>query len=477
MKLIGTRDDSQSVNFSEALLSPSANFGGLFAPKNLPKFEPDFFLKAKNLSYTEIALKVIESFEFDVDMQTFKKALKSYESFDDPSCPINIKKLNKNLYLNELFHGPTRAFKDMALQPFGVLIDELAEKRDEKYLIICATSGDTGPATLDSFKNSKNVKVVCLYPEGGTSEVQRLQMTNITASNLKSMAIKGNFDDAQKALKTLLADDEFKNELNKNGLKLSAANSVNFGRILFQIIYHIYSYIYLLKEGKLKENESFDIVVPSGNFGNALGAYYAKKMGANIGIIGIVSNSNNVLTTLFNEGIYDIRDKDLVKTMSPAMDILVSSNVERLLYHEFGDVKTKELMQNLTTNGFYKIPKISGFEAKFCTDEECSGFIKKAAEDATLIDPHTATTFKFTPTLKPTVLISTAQWVKFTPSMIKAIKDSETKNEKEQMEQLAKEFKESIPTQISDLFKTDQTQKDVLETSQIKESILKWISK
>ncbi|CZE47242.1 threonine synthase [Campylobacter geochelonis] len=477
MKLVGTRDKSQKVTLSEALLNPSANFGGLFAPLKLPKFDKNFFHKAKDFSYEEVAMEVIRSFDFDVKDDIFKNALKTYAKFDDKKCPLHIEKLDKHLYINELYHGPTRAFKDMALQPFGSIIDGLAKKDGKKYLIMCATSGDTGPATLEAFSGSENVKVVCLYPDDGTSEVQRLQMVNAKASNLKVIGIKGNFDDAQRALKSLLSDKEFKDELAKNELSLSAANSVNFGRILFQIIYHFYAYIWLLKKGALKDDEKFDIIVPSGNFGNALGAYYAKKMGAKIGSIKIASNQNNVLTELFNYGVYDINDKSLVKTMSPAMDILVSSNVERLLFDKFGDVKTRELMLDLSRAKCYEISKIRGFKAKYCTDEECAKFIKKLAKNGKLIDPHTATCFKFANTKKPTMITSTAHWVKFTPSMIKAIKNEKIYDEKAQMLALANEFNETIPDEILSLFDAKAVHTSVVGQDKIKETIIEWIKK
>ena len=477
MNLTSTRDKTQSVALSYALLNPSANFGGLFVPENFPKFDDEFFKKAIHLSYKELALEIINSFDFDIDEEIFKLALSSYDKFDDKNIPLKIEKISENLYINELYHGPTRAFKDMALQPFGIIIDELAKKDNKNYLIICATSGDTGPATLKAFENSKNVKVVCLYPYEGTSEVQRLQMVTSNDRNLKVIGIKGNFDDAQKALKTLLGDDDFKNTLKKENLFLSAANSVNFGRILFQIIYHFYAYVNFLKNGILKDNETFDIIVPSGNFGNALGAYYAKKMGAKIDVIKIASNQNNVLTNLFNDGIYDIKNKSLIKTISPAMDILVSSNVERLLFDKFGDVKTKELMQNLRDNKNYKIPKIEGFEAKFCTDKECINFIKEISENGKLIDPHTATCFKFTPVKKPTVITSTAHWVKFTPSMIKAIKNGEVKNEKNDMLNLTKEFNDKVPNEILSLFSNEEKHKTIVEKEEIKNTIIEWIKK
>ncbi|ASM38393.1 MAG: threonine synthase [Campylobacter sputorum] len=472
-------DEAQCCKFSDALLSPSSVYGGLFAPKDLPKISSKFFKKER--SYEEFALKVIEKFSFDLDINSFKKAIKRYRNFDDENSPIKIKKISKNLYINELFHGPTRAFKDMALQPFGKILDELAKDRFEKYLIMCATSGDTGPATLNTFEKSKNVKVVCLYPIDGTSEVQRLQMVTSKGKNLKVIGIKGNFDDAQRALKTLLNDEDFKEQLLKENLNLSAANSVNFGRILFQILYHLYVYAYLLFSKKIKDDESIDIIVPSGNFGNALGAYYAKKMGAKIGMIKIASNSNNILTEFFNTGVYDLRNKKLIKTMSPAMDILISSNVERLLFDKFGSVRTKELMDSLNKNKFYELSKDelkelqNDFMADFCTDEECAKFIKECAKDSNLIDPHTATCFKMVQKDKIGVITSTAQWVKFTPSMIKAIKNENIIDEKKQMIKLAKEFDAKIPKSILTLFDDKINHSDVVDQSEIKNTIIKWI--
>ncbi|ASM36703.1 threonine synthase [Campylobacter sputorum] len=472
-------DEAQCCKFSDALLSPSSVYGGLFAPKDLPKISSKFFKKER--SYEEFALKVIEKFSFDLDINSFKKAIKRYRNFDDENLPIKIKKISKNLYINELFHGPTRAFKDMALQPFGKILDELAKDRFEKYLIMCATSGDTGPATLNTFEKSKNVKVVCLYPIDGTSEVQRLQMVTSKGKNLKVIGIKGNFDDAQRALKTLLNDEDFKEQLLKENLNLSAANSVNFGRILFQILYHLYVYASLLFSKKIKDDESIDIIVPSGNFGNALGAYYAKKMGAKIGMIKIASNSNNILTEFFNTGVYDLRSKKLIKTMSPAMDILISSNVERLLFDKFGAVRTKELMDSLNKNKFYELSKDelkelqNDFMADFCTDEECAKFIKECAKDSSLIDPHTVTCFKMVQKDKISVITSTAQWVKFTPSMIKAIKNENIIDEKKQMIKLAKEFDAKIPKSILTLFDDKINHSDVVDQSEIKNTIIKWI--
>lgn len=469
------QNDKIKVKFSQALLNPAAKYGGLYAPELLPSLDEKFFKKYEFKNYNKIAKKIIKKFKFDVSQNIFDKAFSKYSKFDSKE-PVVIKKIDQNLYINELWHGPTRAFKDMALQPFGSILEGLAKKEDKNYLIICATSGDTGPATLESFSQAKGIKVVCLFPKSGVSDTQRLQMVNAKGKNLKVIGVNGNFDDTQKALKELLNDDEFKSELAKENLYLSAANSVNFGRILFQIIYHIYACI------KVTGNKiPLNIIVPSGNFGNALGAYYAKKMGANIYKIKIVSNENNILTELFKTGIYDLRNKHLIQTISPAMDILVSSNVERLLFDKFGGVRTKELMDSLSANGFYELSDKElkelqiDFEAEFCTDNECENFIKEYAKKGILVDPHTATCFKLVDGTRTEIITSTAQWVKFTPSMIKAIKDQPTQNELADMKALSDEFKTTIPSRILELFSQEEIHEDLADKSQIKEKILHWI--
>lgn len=482
MKLVQTRanpnEKIKKVKFSEAILSPSSKHGGLYAPHKFPYIPKMLWTELAELSYEKFALEIIKLFKFDIKTKVFKDAIKRYQNFDDPKNPVIIKKLKKKLYINELYHGPTRAFKDMALQPFGEILSSLAKKNGQKYLIMCATSGDTGPATLQTFANDKNIKVVCLYPENGTSEVQRLQMVCIKGENLKSIGIKGNFDDAQNTLKALLNSDEFKAELEKNNLNLSAANSVNFGRILFQIIYHAYAYAKLLKDGAI--DDGMDIIIPSGNFGNALGAYYAKKMGANIKTIKIVSNQNNILTEFFNTGIYDLRDKKLVKTISPAMDILISSNIERLLFDKFGAVRTKELMQNLKENRYYELTKDelkelkTDFEADFCKDRKCESIIKKWAKKGVAIDPHTATCFKMVKKDRVNIITSTADWVKFTPSMLKAC-EIEYETEQEGMAKFAKKIDQNVCKSISELFNAKILHTDISDIDNIQDTILNWI--
>ena len=351
MNFIQTRgcdkNKPQTVTFSEAILSPIASFGGLYVPEELPELGEAFLTKHINSSYKELASDMLSKFEIDIEQSVIDEALSLYDKFDDSTNPVPVVKVKDNLYVSELYHGPTRAFKDMALQPFGKILSSVAQKRDENYLILAATSGDTGPAALETFKNQKNIQVVCMYPANGTSDVQRLQMVTEDADNLKVIGIKGNFDDAQSALKNLLASDSFKSTLTKKHISLSAANSVNFGRIIFQIVYHIHNYLELVRQGAITIGEKVYLNVPSGNFGNVLGGFYAQEMGLPVEKLVISSNENNILTRLIQTGIYDIRDGDLKLTTSPAMDILKSSNVERVLYSLYGADRTRELMQDL----------------------------------------------------------------------------------------------------------------------------------
>ncbi|MBM0637074.1 threonine synthase [Campylobacter sp. VicNov18] len=470
MNLVESTNVNNTASFKQALINPNALEGGLYSPLTLPFFEGE---KYADLSYKDFALKLIESFGFGEE-ELFKKALKSYDNFYDKNSPIALQKIGEKTYLNELWHGPTRAFKDMALQPFGVLLKEFS--KDKNILIICATSGDTGPATLKSFENMKNIKVVCMYPKYGTSRVQELQMRALDKGNLKVFAIDEDFDAAQNTLKQMLASKEFQEEIKTLNYELCAANSVNFGRILFQIIYHYYASLKLYKEFQ----EEVEIIIPSGNFGNALGAFYAKNMGAKISKIKIASNANNILSEFFNQGVYDLRGKILKKTISPAMDILISSNIERLLFAKFKDLRTKELMNLLKNQKYFKLEKEElqslqeDFEADFCEDEECMQFIKQSK---ILIDPHTATCFKMLNKQKPTLITSTAEWTKFTPSMVKALYGRDCKDEKEDLKFIAKEFNAEVKEEILTLFDFTSKEEKVFKANMIKEEILTWMRK
>lgn len=485
MQFVETRGNDgkkpSNVTFSEAILSPSGSFGGLYVPKNLPNIDTNFLTKHQDSSYKELAFDFLKMCEIDIDDETLKQALNRYDLYDDVSNPAPLSKIENDCFVSELYHGPTRAFKDMALQPFGYILSSLATKRDENYLIMAATSGDTGPATLETFKNQPNVKVVCLYPEGGTSDVQRLQMVTEDAKNLHVFGVVGDFDDTQNALKNLLASTEFNQALKDKNIELSAANSVNFGRIIFQIIYHIYSYIELVKDNQIKLGDKIYIVVPSGNFGNALGGYYAKKMGLPIEKILITSNQNNILTDWIRNGSYDLTTRHLIQTISPAMDILKSSNVERILYDKFGDKRTKELMDELASSGKYhltssEIDEIKkDFDASYSSDEECLEVIAQYAKKDYIMDPHTATCIKAYQTLRaknlPTVIYSTAEWTKFSPTVAKAL-DIDAKEDLNALDLISKKTGLKIPNMVIELFDKPIVHNKVIDKNSIKENIL-----
>ncbi len=388
--------------------------------------------------------------------------------------------------MSELYHGATRAFKDMALQPFGLVLSSLAQKHNQEYLIMAATSGDTGPAALETFKNRDNVRVVCLYPDGGTSDVQRLQMVTEDAENLKVIGIHGSFDDAQSALKLLLSSEKFNAKLKEKNISLSAANSVNFGRIIFQLMYHIHSYLELVRQEAIALGDKVYLDVPSGNFGNALGGYYAMKMGLPVEKILIASNQNNVLTSLVNKGLYDIRSSSVIATTSPAMDILKSSNVERILFDMFGAERTKALMKQLDDEKYYQLTDAElaelqkVFVADYCTDEEGQNYIKQAFDEGYLMDPHTATCFKAYDTCrnKPlkTIAYSTAEWTKFSPTIAQAITGEQGGSDIDALKAISEKAGINIPESINALFDKEVTQNTVINKEDIEKEILVFLA-
>lgn len=489
MNFIETRgnDGNHPVNvsFSEAILNPMSSFGGIYAPESLPQLGQAFLENHIDSDYKTLARAVLTAFEIDIDASVIDEALALYDEFDDASNPLPVVKVNDDLYVSELYHGPTRAFKDMALQPFGLVLSSIAHSRGENYLILAATSGDTGPAALETFKNRPNIQVACMYPDGGTSDVQRLQMVTEDAENLKVIGIKGNFDDAQSALKRLLSSATFKTTLKEKKINLSAANSVNFGRIIFQIIYHIHSYLELVRQKAITLGDKVYLDVPSGNFGNALGGYYAMKMGLPVKKILIASNVNNILTQLINTGAYDLREMTLIATTSPAMDILKSSNIERVLFDLYGAERTKELMQQLDTEHHYQLTQDelkqlqAVFAADFCEDEEGKAYIKNAFAKGYLMDPHTATCFKAYDTCREeklvTIAYSTAEWTKFSPVIANALTGENDTHDIDALKSIANEAGIEIPAMISALFTKDIAQKTVIEKENIEEEILTFL--
>jgi len=489
MNFIETRGNDGSrpkkVGFAEAILSPVASHGGIYSPENLPGFDQAFLESQLSASYKSLALALIALFDIGIDNGTLRQAVDLYDTFDDARNPVPVIKLRDKLFISELYHGPTRAFKDMALQPFGLILSKLAKQQDQKYLILTATSGDTGPAALETFKDRDNIRVVCLYPSGGTSDVQRLQMVTESASNLKVIGINGNFDDTQSALKSMLASTSFRQQLQDRGISLSAANSVNFGRILFQIIYHVHSYLELVRQAEILPGEKVYLNVPSGNFGNALGAYYARKMGLPVERIMISSNANNVLTEWINTGRYDISDKSLISTTSPAMDILKSSNVERVLFDLFGQQRTRQLMQQLDENRHYQLDAVETlqiqeiFASEYCTDEEGMAYIRQAFEDGYLMDPHTATCFKswefHTPKSLATIVYSTAEWTKFSPVIDEAVTGNAGNTDQQALESVAQTAGIEVPRVIQALFAKPVYHDAVIDKAEIEDEVMRFV--
>ncbi len=489
MQFIETRGNDHQrephVTFSQAILRPMSSFGGLYAPAQFPVLSDKFFARHVNSSYQVLAQAVLACWEVDIDADVIATALQRYDHFDDAQEPAPLAEVSEDLFVSELYHGPTRAFKDMALQPFGVVLSHLAQQQGEHYLILAATSGDTGPATLETFKNQPNIKVVCLYPDGGTSDVQRLQMVTEQASNLKVIGIHGDFDDAQTALKTLLSSDSFQAALAQKNTHLSAANSVNFGRIIFQQIYHIYSYLILVRRNRIALGDKVYLNVPSGNFGNALGGYYAMKQGLPVEKILISSNQNHVLTDFIRTGHYDLRERRVVGTSSPAMDILKSSNIERILFDLYGASRTRQLMEALEVERHYQLTQAELaqlqmiFSADYADDVEVNQYIRQNFAGGYLLDPHTATCFKAHANCRdkalPSIIYSTAEWTKFSPTIANALDDVADLPDEKALPLVAEKANIDVPPVITALFDKPLAHTAVIDKRDIEQEILKFL--
>lgn len=488
MKLIETRGNDQKhpveVSFTEAILSPMSSFGGVYVPTDFPPLDLDMLSK-NNPGYKDLAKSILNRFDLGIDENVLQDALDLYDEFDDAENPVPVVKVKDNIYVCELYHGPTRAFKDMALQPFGTVLSGIAQQRDENYLIMAATSGDTGPAALETFKNQPNIRVVCLYPVGGTSDVQRLQMVTEDSTNLKVIGVKGVFDDTQNTLKALLSSNDFKSTLKAENTHLSAANSVNIGRIIFQLIYHVHSYLELVRRKEIDLGDKVYLDVPSGNFGNALAGYYAMKMGLPVEKIIIASNSNNVLTELIETGKYDIKDRAVATTTSPAMDILKSSNIERVLYDLYGADRTRDLMSQLDTDHCYELTENEHellkkyFVADYCKDHEGQEIIKQEFKNGYLMDPHTATCFKAHSTRAkkdiPTIIYSTAEWTKFSSIIANTLTGRSDFHDIDALKYISESAGLEVPEMIAELFNKPITQKTIAEKQDIENEVLSFL--
>ena len=397
MNLISTRNSGESIPAIAAVLKGIASDGGLFVPEVFPIITLDMFTELGKMPYYKVAARVLSAFFGFQDETAEDMTRQAYARFDDREV-VPIQKLGGKEYVIELFHGPTLAFKDMALQVLPRLMERALQNSEQDVLILTATSGDTGKAALEGFCDVPRTRIATFYPEDGVARMQKLQMVTQEGENTYVCAVKGNFDDAQTAVKRLFADPAFEEEVAKKGYTLSSANSINFGRLCPQIAYYLYAYARLVAAGEIRLGEEVNIAVPTGNFGNILAAYYAKRMGLPVERLICASNKNTVLTDFFEGGVYSV-NREFYKTMSPSMDILISSNLERLLFELYGRNPhyIQELMEELKENGRFtvdsniKVRMSRDFYAGFTDEYPTMRTIKKMSDQYVyLMDPHTA---------------------------------------------------------------------------------------
>lgn len=431
------------TTFTEAVVKGLADGGGLFVPENLPHYSLDEILSLASMPYAKRAAFVYQSFGIDLtDSQIQDLMDQAYGAQFDDDAIAPITSLDDNTHVLELWHGPTSAFKDMALQCLPLFFSASAQhlrdagKLDHEFLILVATSGDTGKAALEGFKDKHGVSIAVMYPDGGVSDIQYKQMATQRGENVKVWAVTGNFDDCQTGAKNVFGDNAFAEKLQaEHGVALSSANSINWGRLLPQVVYYISSYAQLVADNKLNAGDLLDVCVPTGNFGNILAAWYAKQLGTPLGTLFCASNENRVLTDFINSGTYDISHREFVLTPSPSMDILVSSNVERQLFELTGrnPQAVAQWMDDLKQNKKFSVDDATRekLQADFKSDSvdsvTCLETIKEVhIKHNYLIDPHTAVAYKVADRLRgnrPVLIASTAHWAKFGENVYRALHD------------------------------------------------------
>ncbi len=465
-----TRDNSVRVNSADAIVHGISSDGGLFVPTEIPKISLDFIESLVSLDYISRAKKILKlyltDFTDDEISQCVEGAYKDGKFSDKKVAPLRT--YNDSAEVLELWRGPTCAFKDMALQLLPYLLTVSVKKTvsDKTIVILVATSGDTGKAALEGFRNVPGTKIMVFYPNDGVSPMQKLQMATQEGDNVAVCAINGNFDDAQNGVKAIFTDKEVAAKLAENGMMFSSANSINWGRLVPQIVYYVSAYCDMIEKGKIKNGEKINIVVPTGNFGNILAAYYAKMMGVPVGRLICASNANNVLTDFLRSGTYD-RNRRFYTTTSPSMDILISSNLERLLFHLTGSDKTvSSLMKQLSSDGKYDVDKATFeklnelFDAGCCDDEMTKNTISQTYDGGYLIDTHTSVAVNVynayvekTGDKTPTVIASTANPYKFSAAVLSAVSDVDigSLDEFEQVEKLIEKTTVPCPPQLSNL--------------------------
>ena len=482
MQFFSTRDQSRRVSASQAIAQGLSEEGGLFVPESFPQVD----VKALcGLDYPAMAAAVLREYLTDYDPAFLAGAAAATYGDAFGGKAGYLAPVEGDTWALELWHGPTCAFKDYALQLMPKLLVEAKRNlgRTEKTLILVATSGDTGKAALDGYHDIPGVEIAVFYPTGGTSEIQRLQMATQEGANVAVYAVRGNFDDAQTGVKRVFADKEIAARLAQRNICLSSANSINWGRLAPQIVYYFAAYAQLLKAGKIAFGDEVDFCVPTGNFGDILAGYYAKQMGLPVGRLVCASNQNNVLTDFLRTGVYTAR-RAFYKTSSPSMDILVSSNLERLLWHVTGsDAEVAGLMDRLNREGSYTVrPETLAaiqetFSCGWSSEEEVAAEIRTRWErDGYLCDTHTAVAFHVAGQQKragvPMVVLSTASPFKFPRSVLAALGHAAPENDFEAMQALEQATGRTAPASLAGLRQKPERFDAVIDPSQIAEVAL-----
>ena len=467
MDVISTRNKNEKMAALGAVLKGIAGDGGLFVPESFPQLDMEGIIQISKNGYAPAAAEILSMY-FDIPKgDLLALAKEAYAGFDTAKV-VPIVSVDGAAVM-ELWHGPTLAFKDMALQVLPRLMQKAMRGQPDgkKVLILTATSGDTGKAAMEGFRDVSGTAIVVLYPSSGVSDMQKLQMVTQEGKNVLACAVHGNFDDAQNGVKELFADQGWNREILDAGYHLSSANSINFGRLVPQIAYYVYAYAQFVLNGQIGAGDPINIVVPTGNFGNILAAYYAKQMGLPVHKLVCASNRNNVLTDFFHKGEYTAK-RDFYKTMSPSMDILISSNLERLLFELCGrdEHMVAGWMKSLKEKGAYAVPenvveKMSAdFWAGYCDDERTSQTIKTVFERyGYLLDTHTAVAWavyedylKETGDQTPAVIASTANPYKFVPDVLYSLTGKEAEGDIfAAAERLAGMTREKVPGRIAEL--------------------------
>ncbi|MDD4715856.1 MAG: threonine synthase [Oscillospiraceae bacterium] len=492
MHYVSTRNDTFTCSASEAIIKGLAPDGGLLAPEVFPRLPHNGLETMRDMSYQQRAVYIMNLFleGFTVaELTRFTREAYGSDHFDHPSIAPLVP-LGDGVFCLELWHGPTCAFKDMALQMLPYLLTaSLTKNRENKTaLILVATSGDTGKAALEGFRDVPRTNILVFYPQNGVSAIQELQMVTQMGKNVAVCAVEGNFDDAQSGVKRIFSSATLREKLTEQGFFLSSANSINWGRLLPQIVYYISAYCDLLREGKISAGNKINVCVPTGNFGNILSAYYAKRMGLPIDRLICASNENNVLTDFIQTGIYD-RNRPFHNTISPSMDILVSSNLERLLFAlaRGRAPEVRAYMESLAETGRYQVrPELfkeieTQFCGGYCNDKNTRLVIRQVWESARyLIDPHTAVAFNVlaryraeTGDRTPTVVVSTASPFKFCDSVLEALGEQNITKGVEVIDQLSQHTGIPAPAPLAALKNSTVRFKGSIAKEDMAEAVLK----